>query len=133
MATVISAAAPPQQEPQPGPERTPSRDRVMGVFRATPFTYATLIIVSAVLCVPLVFVVSIALSSDQTVNANTFTILPREFHWGNFTRVFSTDLPMQRFLLNSVIISTGAVIGQMLSSGLVGYAFARLRARNSAG
>jgi multiple sugar transport system permease protein len=62
------------------------------------------------------------------VNANTFTIIPREFHWENFARVFSTDLPMQRFLLNSVIISTGAVIGQMLSSGLVGYAFARLRA-----
>ena len=128
MVTVISPAAPPQQESQPGPERAPGKDRVLGVFRATPFTYATLIIVSAVLSVPLVFVVSIALSSDQTVNANTFTILPREFHWENFTRVFSTDLPMQRFLLNSVIISTGAVIGQVLSSGLVGYAFARLRA-----
>ena len=83
---------------------------------------------SAVLCVPLVFVVSIALSSDQTVNANTFTIFPREFGWDNFTRVFSTELPMQRFLLNSMIISAGAVIGQVLSSGLVGYAFARLRA-----
>jgi multiple sugar transport system permease protein len=127
MATVISAAAPPRQEPEP--EQKPhSKDRVIGVFRATPFTYATLIIVSAVLCVPLVFVVSIAMASDQTVNANTFTIFPREFHWDNFTRVFSTDLPMHRFLLNSVIISFGAVAGQVMSSGLVGYAFARLRA-----
>jgi multiple sugar transport system permease protein len=125
--TVISAAAPPRQEPEPG-RKQPSQDRVIGVFRATPFTYATLIIVSAVLCVPLVFVVSIALASDQTVNANTFTIFPREFGWDNFTRVFSTDLPMHRFLLNSVIISFGAVVGQVMSSGLVGYAFARLRA-----
>ncbi len=125
--TVISAAAPPRQEPEPG-RKQPSKDRVIGVFRATPFSYATLIIVSAVLCVPLVFVVSIALSSDQTVNANTFTIFPREFGWDNFTRVFSTDLPMHRFLLNSVIISFGAVVGQVMSSGLVGYAFARLRA-----
>ncbi len=125
--TVISAAAPPRQEPEPG-RKQPSKDRVIGVFRATPFTYATLIIVSAVLCVPLVFVVSIALASDQTVNANTFTIFPREFGWDNFTRVFSTDLPMHRFLLNSVIISFGAVVGQVMSSGLVGYAFARLRA-----
>jgi multiple sugar transport system permease protein len=121
MATALSAAAPAR-------ERTTSRDRVVGVFRATPFTYATLIIVSAVLCVPLVFVVSIALSSDQTVNANTFTIFPHEFGWDNFARVFGTELPMQRFLLNSMIISAGAVIGQVLSSGLVGYAFARLRA-----
>ncbi|GAA3098196.1 multiple sugar transport system permease protein [Kribbella aluminosa] len=121
MATALSAATPAR-------ERSTTKERVVGVFRASPFSYATLILVSAVLCVPLVFVVSIALSSDQTVNANTFTILPREFHWENLTRVFGTDLPMQRFLLNSVIISAGAVLGQMLSSGLVGYAFARLRA-----
>jgi len=122
MATALSTAAAPARE------RAARRDRVAGIFRATPFSYATLIVVSAVLCVPLVFVVSIALSSDQTVNANTFTILPREFHWDNFTRVFSTELPMQRFLMNSVIMSAGAVAGQVLSSGLVGYAFARLRA-----
>jgi multiple sugar transport system permease protein len=35
---------------------------------------------------------------------------------------------MGRFLINSVIISLCSVAGQMLSSGLVGYAFARLRA-----
>ncbi|WP_433019331.1 carbohydrate ABC transporter permease [Kribbella sp. CA-294648] len=130
MATVLSTAAPGGPPPTAAPpgQRPRSTERVALANRATPFSYATLIIVSAVLCVPLVFVVSIALSSDQTVNANTFTIIPREWHWENFTRVFSTDLPMQRFLLNSVIISVGAVIGQVLSSGLVGYAFARLRA-----
>ena len=121
MATALSTAAAAGQ-------RIRSTERTVGAKRSTPFSYATLIIVSAVLCVPLVFVVSIALSGDQTVNANTFTIIPREFHWENFTRVFSTELPMQRFLLNSVIISAGAVAGQVLSSGLVGYAFARLRA-----
>lgn len=97
-------------------------------FRTTPFTYAALTVVSAVLSVPLVFVVSIALASDRTVNANTFTIIPHEFHWENFARVFGTELPMGTFLLNSVIISAGAVVGQVVSSGLVGYAFARLRA-----
>jgi multiple sugar transport system permease protein len=123
----IITSVPPQataerQEQRPGTARTPR------AFRATPFTYATLMIVSALLSVPLVLVVSIALSSDQTVNANTFSIIPREFHWDNFARVFDTSLPMGRFLLNSVIISAFAVIGQMLSSGLIGYAFARLRA-----
>ncbi len=97
-------------------------------FRATPFTYATLIIVAAILTMPLVFVGSIALSSDATVNTNSFTLFPTEFHWENFTRVFGSELPMGRFLINSVIISLCSVAGQMLSSGLVGYAFARLRA-----
>lgn len=130
MATVISAAAPPQEggKRQDGDERASDAPRTLRAFRATPFTYATLIVVSAILSMPLVFVVSIALSSDQTVNTNTFTIFPSEFHWENFSRVFGTDLPMGRFLVNSLIISVGSVIGQMVSSGLVGYAFARLRA-----
>ncbi|MFF1359674.1 carbohydrate ABC transporter permease [Streptomyces sp. NPDC058297] len=97
-------------------------------FRATPFTYATLIVVAAILTAPLVFVASIALSGDATVNTNSFTLLPTQFHWENFGRLFGTELPMGRFLINSVIISLCSVAGQMLSSGLVGYAFARLRA-----
>ncbi|MDN0199227.1 carbohydrate ABC transporter permease [Streptomyces sp. S.PNR 29] len=125
MAAVISTAAPQQEHQERGRRRITHTVRA---FRATPFTYATLIIVSAILSTPLVFVVSIALSSDQTVNANTFTIIPHEFHWENFTRVFGTDLPMGRFLVNSLIISVGSVVGQVVSSGLVGYAFARLRA-----
>ncbi|WP_030147272.1 MULTISPECIES: carbohydrate ABC transporter permease [unclassified Streptomyces] len=123
----------------PAPQRTrekapPSKPRRAGkpgtlrAFRATPFTYATLIVVAAILSMPLVFVCSIALSSDATVNTNSFTLFPTEFHWENFTRVFGSELPMGRFLINSVIISLCSVAGQMLSSGLVGYAFARLRA-----
>jgi multiple sugar transport system permease protein len=102
--------------------------RTAAAFRATPLSYGTLIIVSALLCVPLVFVVSIALSTDRTVNENAFTIIPHEFHWQNFVGIFDTELPMGRFLLNSLIIAAGSVAGQVLSSGLVGYAFARLRA-----
>ncbi|MER5184906.1 carbohydrate ABC transporter permease [Streptomyces sp. NPDC002896] len=130
MATVVSAAAPQHEgekrrQDEGGASGAP---RVLRVFRATPFTYATLIVVSALLSTPLVFAVSIALSSDHTVATNGFTIFPHEFRWENFTRVFSSDLPMGRFLVNSLIISVGSVIGQMVSSGLVGYAFARLRA-----
>jgi multiple sugar transport system permease protein len=124
----IITSAPPQLAPERADQRPGATTRTPAAFRATRFTYATLMIVSALLSVPLVLVVSIALSTDQTVNENGFTIIPREFHWENFTRVFDTTLPMGRFLLNSVIISVFAVIGQMLSSGLVGYAFARLRA-----
>ncbi|MFE6619937.1 carbohydrate ABC transporter permease [Streptomyces sp. NPDC057740] len=121
----------PQRTKESGPQRKarggPGTSTVRA-FRATPFTYATLIIVAAILTMPLVFFGSIALSSDATVNTNSFTLFPTEFHWENFTRVFGSELPMGRFLINSVIISLCSVAGQMLSSGLVGYAFARLRA-----
>jgi multiple sugar transport system permease protein len=97
-------------------------------FRSTPLTYATLVIASAIFFVPLVFVLSIALSSDPTVNTGRFTILPTEWHWENFIRIFHTTLPVGNFVINSVIISVFSAVGQVFSSALVGYAFARLRA-----
>ena len=102
--------------------------RTLRAFRATPFTYATLLVVSTILFVPFILLVSIALSSDATVNQNAFTIIPHEFHWDNFVRVFTTGLPMGKFVINSVIIATFSAVGQVLSSSLVGYAFARMRA-----
>jgi len=124
---VATISAPVASTADRAPERR-SGPGAVSAFRASPFTYATLMIISALLCVPLVFVVSVALSSDQTVNTNTFTILPHEFRWENFSRAFQSSLPMGRFLLNSIIVASLSAAGQVLSSGLIGYAFARLRA-----
>ena len=90
--------------------------------------YAILTVVSAILCAPLVFVVSIALSSDATTKAMKFTFLPGEWHWENFIRVFSSGLPIGRFILNSLIIVIPACIFMTFSSALVAYGFARLHA-----
>ena len=126
---MVAAISVPQQ---PAAAQAPQRRRrgsgVVAAFRASPFTYATLMIVCVVLSVPLIFLVSVALSSDQTVNTATFTVLPHEFRWQNFGRAFNSSLPMGRFLVNSIIVSVLSVAGQVLSSGLIGYGFARLRA-----
>ncbi|MEK0306477.1 carbohydrate ABC transporter permease [Bifidobacterium favimelis] len=90
--------------------------------------YAILTVVSALLCAPLIFVVSIALSSDQTTNAMDFTFLPTEWHLENFARVFNSGLPIGRFILNSLVIVIPDCIFMTLSSALVSYGFARLRA-----
>ncbi|MFD6136445.1 carbohydrate ABC transporter permease [Isoptericola sp. NPDC056618] len=114
------------------PDLAPGRGataRTLKAFKATPVTYAVLLIVSAVFFVPLILMVSIALASDQTSAQNAFTVIPTEFLWSNFSDVFTaTGLPVGRFVLNSVIIATLSAVGQVLSSSLVGYAFARLRA-----
>src|SRR5690625_6798307 len=78
--------------------------------------------------VPLIFVVSISLSTDQTVSSGQLSVIPREFHWQNFVDIFATTLPVGQFFINSVIISVTSAFGQVLSSSLVGFAFARLRA-----
>ena len=113
-------------------ERSPKNStsaRTLKAFRASPYSYAVLILVSTVFFVPFILMFSIALSSDATSAKNLFTIIPSEFEWSNFSHVFSaTGLPVGRFILNSVIIATVSAVGQVISSSLVGYAFARLRA-----
>lgn len=116
------------------PPDAPQRDRLttartLKAFRSSPAGYAALIVVSAIFFVPLVLMVSIALATDATSATNMFTIIPTEFQWSNFSDVFTaTGLPVGRFVINSVVIATLSAVGQVLSSSLVGYAFARLRA-----
>ena len=110
-----------------------TRPRTLSAFRGGPFTYGMLVILSAIFMVPLVFVVSIALASDFTVSTGQLTILPRDWQFSNFVEIFRTSLPVGRFMINSVIIAVTSAIGQVLSSSLVGYAFARLRAPGKKG
>jgi multiple sugar transport system permease protein len=64
------------------------------VYKSTAFTYAGLLIASSVFFAPLVFVVSIALSSDQTVSTGSFSLIPTEYRWDNFVRIFQTQQPV---------------------------------------
>jgi len=90
--------------------------------------YAILTVVSAVLLAPFVFIISISLSSDQTTKRLQFTFFPTEFHFENFVKAFTSNLPMSHFLLNSVILVFFSCIGLTLSSAIVAYGFARLHA-----
>ncbi|MGH3490063.1 MAG: carbohydrate ABC transporter permease [Actinopolymorphaceae bacterium] len=108
----------------------PRRSQAVGTQRGrdAAVSYSVLTVVSAVLAAPFVFMVSIALSSDATVQKASFTLLPREFHLDNFVRVLSSDAQMARWIVNSLIIVSLACLGQMFVSAMVAYAFARLRA-----
>ncbi|MCL2463817.1 MAG: carbohydrate ABC transporter permease [Micrococcales bacterium] len=90
--------------------------------------YAILTVVSAILLAPFVYIISIALSSNRTSLEMSFTFVPTEFHFENFVKAFTSGLPMGRFLLNSVVLVVFACVGMTLSSALVSYGFARLRA-----
>lgn len=125
MSVIAPAPTPPTATRTAG---RPSRPRTLTAFRSGPVTYGLLVIMSAIFMVPLVFVISIALSSDTTVTSGQLSVLPRDWEFSNFVRIFQTSLPVGSFLVNSVIISVTSAFGQVLSSSLVGYAFARLRA-----
>jgi multiple sugar transport system permease protein len=91
-------------------------------------TYAILTALSALLGTPLLYVFSIALASDETTYMAKFTLIPHEFHFENFIRVFQLDLNFSRFFMNSLTLVGFAMIGQIISSSMVAYGFARLRA-----
>lgn len=90
-------------------------------------TYTILTGLAILLAAPFMYVVSIALASDQTTVQATFTFIPREFHFDNFVRVFTMKFSLTPFFLNSLILAMFAMIGQVFASSMVAYAFARLR------
>lgn len=90
-------------------------------------TYVFLVLIGTVILVPVAWMLSTALKADAEVFLFPPRWIPKTLHWENFRRGL-TFLPFARYLTNTVIITAMALLGQLLSSPLVAYAFARLRA-----
>ena len=91
------------------------------------YTYAVLLLLSAIFLVPFAYMVSISLASPTTNLQRAFTLFPHEFHWQNYLQVF-TDPALSGYLRNSFLLVGFSILGQVFASSLVAYAFARLRA-----
>ena len=85
-----------------------------------------LVIASVLIVAPVLWTVSSSLRTP----AQSFTLPPEWFpthpFWGNYQAVFTT-VPYGRYVLNSAIVCIGVVAGQLITAGLGGYAFARLK------
>jgi len=90
--------------------------------------YILLILLSMIILIPVFWMLSTALKSDSEVFLFPPVWIPAKLHWNNFKRAL-TFLPFVRYFLNTSTITFLAMVGQFLSSPLVAYAFARLRAR----
>jgi multiple sugar transport system permease protein len=91
-------------------------------------TYAILIALSVALIAPFLLMVSVSLASDATTVKMNFTVIPQEFEFNNYSRVFSAKINLGRHIVNSLIIVVGSIIGQVLVSSFVAYGFARFDA-----
>jgi ABC-type glycerol-3-phosphate transport system permease component len=100
----------------------------------TVLTYALLVGLSAVIFLPLGWILTVSLKPDHM---SPFTIptewFPTQYwHWENFVRTLVTpNKPFLVFTRNTLIIVAGNIIGTLFSCTLVAYAFARLRFRAS--
>lgn len=75
---------------------------------------------------PFLYMASTSLMDEFEVLRYPPAVLPAHPTLANYSGAL-TALPFGRFFLNSAILATGVVIGQLLTSATAAYAFARLR------
>jgi multiple sugar transport system permease protein len=107
--------------------RTASRRLRWGWIATKMVVYVMLGIGTVIMVGPLLWMIATSLSTDQYATSFPPQFFPTTFDLRNYVRVF-TDDAVGRYLLNSVLIVVPSMIGQVVSSSLAGYAFARLRA-----
>lgn len=89
--------------------------------------YLALIIVSAVLLFPFVWMLSSAVKSHDELFASPPVLIPQRIHWENFAVALSDVMPFGRMFANSAVVSLLNIVGSVLSCSLAAYGFARLR------
>jgi multiple sugar transport system permease protein len=95
-------------------------------FLLSVANHSLLIAAAAMFLLPFVFIALTALMTNQ--QALSSDLWPHPFRWSNFTDVFA-KAPIWRWTLNTMMYSTLATIGVLVSSIPVAYALARLRWR----
>jgi multiple sugar transport system permease protein len=95
-------------------------------FLLSVANHSLLIAAAAMFLLPFVFIALTALMTNQ--QALSSDLWPHPFRWSNFSDVFA-KAPIWRWTLNTMMYSTLATIGVLISSIPVAYALARLRWR----
>jgi ABC-type glycerol-3-phosphate transport system permease component len=95
--------------------------------------YALLIGLCSFIMLPVGWMLTAALKPDlEPVFTPTPEWFPSEFwQWDNFRRVLTESMPFLRYMVNTMIIVIGNILGVLISCSVVGFAFARLRFRGS--
>ena len=91
--------------------------------------YALVLPGAALFILPLLWMLSTALKDPKQIFVFPPQWIPDPILWSNFSEGWNDFLPFNRFLLNSLIITTNNIIGNLVSCCLAAFAFARLRAR----
>lgn len=100
--------------------------KARATWRSTPgnvVIYALILICSAIFLFPMY----LAIVNSLTAWYSPPTIVPTDFRWENFAYA-TTLIAFWRFMRNSVILCLISLATATFTSGLVGYAFARIQA-----
>lgn len=107
------------------PTIAPRRSRGRGRIRAVT-KHAGLIIFALIMVYPLIWMLVSSFKPDDQILADPSPI-PREFTWENFIQGWTVlGQPFLVFFINSLIVTVGAILGNLFSCSLTAYALARL-------
>ncbi len=91
-------------------------------------SHAILWILALIFTAPFVWLVSTSLKSISQALADPPVLIPHPVMFKNYSKVIHNDrLDFPLYARNTLIIATLAVLGTVISSSLVAYAFARIR------
>lgn len=79
-----------------------------------------------IMIVPFLWMLSTAFKTDSLAFEYPPTWIPRPFTVENFRAIW-TEVPYGRYFLNSLAVTIGVTLGEVITSSLAAYAFARLR------
>ena len=119
----------------------PSRRRP-SAGRGIAWAFMVLVVLCSLF--PFYWMLRTALSSNNAIYAGAHSLLPVQFSWGGFERVFGLQtgeaalkaggagqpINFWRYLFNSIVVSTLITAGQVFFSAMAAYAFARLQGRH---
>jgi len=95
-------------------------------LRRTWWIYLILVAVGAMLSLPLLWLLSSSLKSEGQIFVVPPQWIPNPVQWANYPDVFHR-IPFGRGWLNSIVVTSLATLGQVISASLVAFGFARLR------
>ncbi|MDX6366866.1 MAG: multiple sugar transport system permease protein [Nocardioidaceae bacterium] len=114
----LGASAPSAPDPEP-------EDTRRGLRRPSPW-HLVLIPVSALLLIPLVWMLVTSLETTTETHQFPPVLWPHHPQWHNYSQAVHAA-PFFRFMLNSTIVAAVTVVTNLVFCSIAGYAFARLR------
>ncbi len=88
--------------------------------------YTVLVIGSIVSLIPFIWMLSSSLKDPRFIFSDPIQWIPNPWLWSNYTKAFER-LPFALYTWNTVQITGLSLIGQLISSSLVAFGFARMR------
>ena len=105
---------------------TPNVSKIRRVVLHKSLLYLIALILGLIFAFPFVWAILTSLKTSKELYLFPPHLLPDSFQWNNYIDMWQAA-PFAQFFLNSTVVAVLSVSGQVLSTSLVAYGFARFR------